>query len=144
MNLFGDGVHNFIDGLIMAASFITDINLGVATTFAITLHEIPQEIGDFGVLIYGGFNKKRALFWNFLCALTAILGGIIGYILSGSLNSSVMFLLPFAAGGFLYIAASDLIPEIRRETSLKRSMISFGIFILGILLMYAVKFIAHG
>jgi zinc and cadmium transporter len=144
LNLFGDGVHNFIDGLIIAASFITDINLGVVTTFAIALHEIPQEIGDFGVLIYGGFNKKSALFWNFICALTAIFGGIGGYILSGSLDSSVMFLLPFAAGGFLYIAASDLIPEIRKETSLKRSMISFGVFILGILLMYAVKFIAHG
>jgi len=144
LNLFGDGVHNFIDGLIIAASFITDIHLGVVTTFAIALHEIPQEIGDFGVLIYGGFNKRKALFWNFLCALTAIFGGVTGYILSGSLDSSVIFLLPFAAGGFLYIAASDLIPEIRRETGLRRSMISFGIFILGILLMYAVKFIAHG
>jgi len=144
LNLFGDGVHNFIDGLIIAASFITNIHLGIVTIFAIALHEIPQEIGDFGVLIYGGFNKKRALFWNFICALTAIFGGVVGYVLSGSLDYSVMFLLPIAGGGFLYIAASDLIPEIRRETRLKRSMISFGVFILGIMLMYAVKFIAHG
>lgn len=144
INLFGDAVHNFIDGLIIAAGFITDLNLGVVTTFAIALHEIPQEIGDFGVLIYGGFNKKRALFWNFLCAITAIIGGIIGYILSRSIESSIMLLLPFAAGGFLYIAASDLIPEIRREASLKRSMISFGVFVLGVLLMSSVKFFIHG
>lgn len=144
MNLFGDGVHNFIDGLIIAASFITNFHLGIVTTFAISLHEIPQEIGDFGVLIYGGFNKKKALFWNFICALTAVLGGIVGFIISRSLDYPVMFLLPIAAGGFLYIAASDLIPEIRKETNLKKSMISFGVFIIGILLMYAVKFIAHG
>ena len=141
MNLLGDGVHNFIDGLIIAASFVVDINLGIITTLAVALHEIPQELGDFGVLVYAGFKKRRALFLNFVSAVTAILGGIIGYLLSTSIESSMIFLLPFAAGGFIYIAASDLIPEIRKETMLKKSMISFGVFILGILIMYGLLFL---
>ena len=143
MNLFGDSTHNFIDGLIIAASFIVNIPLGIMTTFAIALHEIPQEIGDFGVLIYGGFKKKRALFFNFLTALTAVIGGIIGYYLSTHTEAFTIFLLPFAAGGFIYIAASDLIPEIKKEGVLKKSLINFGIFILGILITYTVRFIAH-
>jgi zinc and cadmium transporter len=141
MNLIGDSIHNFIDGLIMATSFVVSIPLGMTTTMAIALHEIPQEIGDFGVLIYGGFSKKKALVLNFLVALTAVLGGLIGFFISNMVEDVKIFILPFAAGGFLYIAASDLIPEIRKEISLKKSMICFGIFILGIFIMYAVKFI---
>ena len=144
MNLIGDSIHNFIDGLIMATSFVISIPLGLTTTMAIALHEIPQEIGDFGVLIYGGFKKKNALILNFFVALTAVLGGYIGFFISNMVENIKLFILPFAAGGFLYIAATDLIPEIRRETNLKRSMISIGIFILGILLMYGVKFIIKG
>jgi zinc and cadmium transporter len=143
MNLIGDSIHNFIDGLIMATSFVVSIPLGMTTTMAIALHEIPQEIGDFGVLIYGGFTKKKALILNFLIALTAVLGGVIGFFISNMVEDVKLFILPFAAGGFLYIAASDLIPEIRKETSLKKSMICFGIFILGISIMYAVTFIVH-
>lgn len=143
MNLIGDSIHNFIDGLIMATSFVISIPLGMTTTIAIALHEIPQEIGDFGVLIYGGFTKKKALALNFLTALTAVLGGLIGFFISNMVENVKLFILPFAAGGFLYIAASDLIPEIRKETSLKKSMIYFGIFILGIFIMYAVTFIVH-
>jgi len=141
MNLFGDAVHNFVDGLIMAASFVTNIPLGIATTLAIALHEIPQEIGDFGVLIYGGFKKISALLWNFICALTAILGGIFGYFLFNYVKVTIGFLLPFAAGGFIYISASDLIPEIRKETNLKKSLITFGIFLIGIFVMLIVKLI---
>jgi zinc and cadmium transporter len=143
MNLIGDSIHNFIDGLIMATSFVISIPLGMTTTMAIALHEIPQEIGDFGVLIYGGFTKKKALVLNFLTALTAVLGGLIGFFISNMVENVKLFILPFAAGGFLYIAASDLIPEIRKETSLKKSMIYFGIFILGICIMYAVMFIVR-
>ncbi len=141
MNLVGDGVHNFIDGLIIAASFITNIQLGVVTTLAVALHEIPQEIGDFGVLVYGGFEKIKALSLNFGIALIAMTGGVIGYFLFGYVKGSTMFLLPFAAGGFIYIAASDLIPEIRKEVNLKKAFYNFGIFILGILIMYLARFI---
>jgi len=139
MNLFGDSVHNFIDGLVIASTFIIDIKLGIATTFAIALHEIPQEIGDFGVLIHAGFKKKKALIINYLVALTVVLGGIIGYFMSFILHDIIPYLLPFAAGGFIYIAASDLMPEIRKETNLKKSLYSFLFFMLGIILMLIIK-----
>lgn len=144
MNLFGDAAHNFIDGLIIAASFITDIHLGIVTTFAIILHEIPQEIGDFGVLIYGGFKKSKALAFNFITALTSILGGIFGYFLASYIEISLLVLLPFAAGGFIYISASDLIPEIKKDDAIKKSLLNFSVFVIGILIMYAVKFIVSG
>jgi len=137
MNLVGDAVHNFIDGLIIAAGYLVDLRLGIITTIAVALHEIPQEMGDFGVLIYGGFKKVNALFLNFLTALTAILGGIIGYFFLGT-EASLTFLLPFAAGGFIYIAASDLIPELRKE---KKVVANFLIFVLGIVMMYGIKFL---
>jgi len=143
MNLFGDAVHNFIDGLVIAATFLTDIKLGIATSLAVFLHEIPQEIGDFGVLLYSGFGRKKAIISNFLVALTAVLGGLIGYFLSFSIDRFTTYLLPFTAGGFIYIAASDLMPEIRKETNLKKSLVSFAVFIVGILLMFLVKFIGH-
>jgi zinc and cadmium transporter len=142
MNLFGDAIHNFIDGLIIAASFVADINLGIVTTLAVVLHEVPQELGDFGVLVYGGFGKAKALFMNFMCALAAVLGSVIGYYLSGYTGLSITFLLPFAAGGFIYISASDLIPELKKEVDMKKSLLGFGVFILGILMMYGLKLIA--
>src|SRR4030042_3621903 len=141
MNLVGDSIHNFIDGLVIASTFLVDFNLGIATTMAIALHEIPQEIGDFGVLIHAGFHYKKALIINYIVALTVVLGGIVGYFISFSLHNVIPYLLPFAAGGFIYIAASDLMPEIRKEINLKKSMISFLIFILGIVLMFLVKLI---
>ena len=98
MNLIGDSVHNFIDGLIMAASFSISPSLGFTTTLAIAAHEIPQEIGDFGVLIYGGFEKKKAIILNFVVALTIVFGGIVGYYISKNINQAAMFLLPFAIG----------------------------------------------
>lgn len=139
MNLFGDSIHNFIDGLVIAAAFLVDIKLGIITTLAMALHEIPQEIGDFGVLLYAGFEKKKALIANYLVALTVVLGGLVGYFLSFRINNFIPYLLPFAAGGFIYIAASDLMPEIRKETSLKKSLISFGIFLLGVAIMFLAK-----
>lgn len=138
MNLIGDGIHNFLDGLIIAAGFLTDINLGIATTTAIALHEIPQEISDFGVLIHGGFKKSKALFINFISALLAILGGLVGYLLYNFMGSIVIILLPLAAGGFIYIGASDLIPEIKKEIKPKIFITNIIIFILGLLMMYLI------
>lgn len=139
--LVSDSVHNFIDGLIIAASFVTSFHLGVATTLAVALHEIPQELGDFAVLVYGGFGKKRALMFNFATAITAILGGITGYMASSVMQTSIIYLLPFAAGNFIYIAAADLIPEIKHQVSLTRSVVHFVIFLFGIAIMLAVKYI---
>ncbi|MDD4607293.1 MAG: ZIP family metal transporter [Patescibacteria group bacterium] len=142
MNLIGDAVHNFIDGLIIATSFIVDFKLGLITTLAIILHEIPQEIGDFGVLIYGGLTKKKALMYNLITALTAIMGGLVGFFLAQQVENFVSLLLPIAGGGFIYIAACDLIPEIKKETNLRKSILNLLILILGILILYGVKFIA--
>jgi zinc and cadmium transporter len=141
MNLIGDSIHNFIDGLIIAASYIVSIPLGFTTTIAIVAHEIPQEIGDFGVLIYGGFEKKKAILLNFLVAFTIVFGGLVGYLISNIIEKSVYILLSFAAGGFLYIAATDLIPEIKKETNIKKSISTMSIFIVGILIMGLIKII---
>ena len=144
MNLIGDSVHNIIDGLIMAASFMVSVPLGITTTIAIAAHEIPQEIGDFGVLVYGGFEKKKAIFLNFTVALTVVVGGIVGYFISKSVEQAVTFLLPFAAGGFIYIAATDLIPEIKKELNIKKSMATMIVFICGILIMWLIKTVFGG
>lgn len=141
LNLFGDAVHNFIDGLIIAASFIADWRLGVSTSLAILMHEAPQEIGDFSVLLYAGFSNKKALLFNFLTALSSVLGGLLGYFLIGQIEFLTGFLVAFAAGGFIYIAASDLIPEIRKETNRKKCLVNFVFFVLGVLLIYFFSFL---
>jgi len=143
MNLFGDSVHNFIDGLVIASTFMISWPLGLTTTLAVAIHEIPQEIGDYGVLVYAGFNRAKALLLNFLVALTVVLGGLVGYFFLSSATGLLPYLLPVAAGGFVYISASDLMPEIRKEVNLQRSLGTFLIFVSGILFMYLVRFIGH-
>lgn len=143
MNLVGDSIHNFIDGLVIAGAFMVDISLGIATTLAIAAHEIPQEIGDFGVLIHAGFKYRSAMIVNYLVALTVMLGGIVGYFSFSILEGFLPYILPVAAGGFVYIAASDLIPEIRGEKDVKKSATTYIIFIAGILLMFLVKFLDY-
>jgi zinc and cadmium transporter len=133
--LFSDGIHNFFDGLAIAASFATGFPTGIITTLAVVLHEIPQELGDFGILIYSGFKAPKALFFNFLSGLTAVLGGIIGFLLSEKIGGSIIFLLPFAAGNFIYIGASDLVPEIKSGKCDRKSAVCFLAFLLGIILM---------
>ena len=123
--LISDGIHNFIDGLIIAGSFVINPTVGIVTTLAVALHEIPQELGDFGVLVYGGFDKTKALILNLISALTAVLGGLIGYFLSARIEGLAVYILPFAAGTFIYIAASDLIPEIKSDEKFKKSLIHF-------------------
>ncbi len=144
LNLIGDGVHNFTDGLVIGASFILGIRFGIITTLVIILHEIPQEIGDFGVLVYGGFSKLKALYYNFLTALTCVLGTIAGYFISVNTKNFSAFLLPFTAGGFIYIAACDLIPEIHKQPGLKQSTFSGLAFICGVLFILLARSIeAH-
>lgn len=144
LNLLGDGVHNFVDGLVMAASFVVSVPLGIATTAAIATHEIPQELGDFGVLVYGGLKPRKALLLNFVTALTAIAGGVTGYYLFPYLGGAMIFLLPLAAGGFLYIAASDLIPELHKEPDTAKTVASFMAFFVGIIFMWVIKFVYSG
>lgn len=133
LNLIGDGIHNFGDGLVIGASFVVGVNFGLITTLVIIFHEIPQEIGDFAVLLYGGFTKARALIFNFLSAAVCILGTVIGYYLSERIGEFSLFLLPVIAGGFIYIAACDLIPELHKEPGLARASLSVLAFICGVL-----------
>ncbi|PIN98935.1 MAG: ZIP family metal transporter [Candidatus Diapherotrites archaeon CG10_big_fil_rev_8_21_14_0_10_31_34] len=135
MNLIGDGVHNLIDGMIIAGAYLADTTLGIATTMAVIFHEIPQEIGDFGVLIYSGFTRKKALLMNFVSALTAVIGAGIVVLASAMMENLLIFLLPFAAGNFIYIAGSDLIPELHKEYDLKKSILLLISFIAGIAVM---------
>ena len=139
MNLFGDAVHNFIDGLIIAGSYIAGFPLGVATTLAVVFHEVPQEIGDFGVLIYGGFSRSKALMFNFLSAITAILGAFVALLLGFYMENLTVFLVPFAAGVFIYIAGSDLIPELHKEIKPSKSVLELIVFILGVLVLLSLS-----
>jgi len=139
--LFGDGIHNFIDGLIIAGSFLVSVPVGVATTVAVVFHEIPQEIGDFASLVYGGFTKTKALFFNFLTALLAVAGAILVLIANLNTDNVVKFLVPFAAGGFVYIAGSDLIPELNKHKEVKKGLGQVGAFLAGIVLMLGLVFL---
>ncbi|MEK6809862.1 MAG: ZIP family metal transporter [Nanoarchaeota archaeon] len=139
LTLFGDGLHNLLDGLVIAGAYLVNIHTGVATTLAVVLHEVPQEIADFGVLLYAGFSKWKALTYNFLSAATAILGAIIGLVLGVRSEAFVLFILPFAAGGFIYIAGSTLIPELHKECGWRESLWHIGAFILGIALMWGIS-----
>ena len=137
LNLIGDAVHNLLDGIIIGASYLVNIPVGMATTIAVIFHEIPQEIGDFGVLIHGGFSKSKALLLNFLTGLTSVIGAILALLIGSYVNSITLILIPIAAGNFIYIASSDLIPELHKETRLRHSLVQLLMFIFGILVMVA-------
>ena len=137
LNLIGDGAHNLIDGMVITAAYLASIPLGVAPTIAIIFHEIPQEIGDFAILVYGGFGKKKALFYNFLSALAAFVGVALAYLFS-SAAGFFPFILAFAAGGFIYIASADIMPELQKEMEFRRSLLQLLCLIGGIVLMWVV------
>ncbi len=141
LNLIGDGIHNLIDGMIIGASFLINTQTGVAATIAVFFHELPQEIGDFGVLVYGGFARNKALFFNFLSALTAIIGVFLSNYFAMNIVNFFGYLLAFAAGGFIYISASELIPEMQKEEDFWRSLIQFILFILGIIFIMVSGFL---
>ncbi|MBI5139755.1 ZIP family metal transporter [Candidatus Nomurabacteria bacterium] len=139
--LFSDGVHNFIDGVIIGISFMASFPLGVATTLAVILHEIPQEIGDFAVLLHAGYTRKRALWLNFLSALTAVLGTLTAFVLGEAGESFTNWVLPLAAGGFIYIAMTDLIPELQKTKEKNQSFLQIFSLILGVVLMVGLVFL---
>ncbi len=139
MNLVADGLHNFIDGVIIGASYLVSYQTGVATTLAVIFHEIPHELGNFFVLLYAGFTKTKALFFNFVSALAAILGTVIALVIGSEMQNFAQMMLPLAAGGFIYIAGSDLVPELNKEVRLSKSlvqMVSIGAGI-GLMLLLA-------
>lgn len=143
LSLAADGLHNFTDGILIAAGWMAGPETGLATTLAVLLHEIPQEISDFGILVHAGFTEKRALWLNFLVSLTALLGTGIT-LLAGSLVQGLQdYILPFAAGGFLYLAGTGLMPELNRDLSRRRSLVQFAVIAAGLLLMLLVS-AGHG
>lgn len=141
MNLIGDFLHNFIDGLTIGVSYLISIPAGLATSLAVIFHEIPQEIGDLGVLIYGGFTKKKALLLNFLTALSAFFGLFLSFYLFSKIDHIKPILTSFAAGNFIYIAGSDLIPELHKETDIKKSINQLLAFVGGIIVIYGLTFV---
>ena len=140
MILVSDGIHNFIDGVIIVASYFIGIEVGIATTLAVILHEIPQEIGDFGILLHSGYTVKKALFLNFLSALLAVLGAITALLLQEFTETLITYLIPIAAGGFIYIAGSDLVPELHKTKNVRQSVAQFVAIILGIVAMILLLF----
>lgn len=143
INLIGDSLHNFIDGMVIAGSFLINPQLGIATTIAVIAHEIPQEIGDFGILIHAGYSRSKALLLNFLTALTAVLGALIALFLGGQLESFSTYIIPFTAGGFIYIAMADLIPELKKDEDLYKSLLQLIIILIGIGIMLGLKFVGE-
>lgn len=135
MNLVGDFVHNIIDGLIIGASYMVSIPVGIATTIAVLLHEIPQEIWDFWVLIHWWMSKKKALSLNFFTGLSSIIWVIIALLINNYTNNITSFLIPFAAGSFIYIAGSDLIPELHKENKTWQALLQIFSFLIGIAVM---------
>ena len=142
-NLIGDGLHNFVDGTIIASAFIIDIRLGITTTIAVALHEIPQEVSDFSILVYAGLSRIKAAIYNLIFGLTSVLGVIFIFIFSSSIENLVPILLAIASGNFIYLAMSDLIPELHHETEKKRIWLQPVWIIIGILIIYTVISITH-
>lgn len=141
LNLLGDGLHNLLDGLIIAGSYLVSVPVGIATTLAVIIHEVPQEIADFGILLYAGWSHKKALFLNFLSAAVAILGTVLGLLLGSKGEWFAQMIIPIAAGGFVYIAGANLIPELHKQCDLKSSIWHIVVFILGIGLMFGLLFL---
>jgi zinc and cadmium transporter len=135
----GDGIHNFLDGVIIAAAFLTSTSVGVIATIAIVMHEIPQELGDFGILVYGGFSRIKALACNFITALTAVVGAVIAYFFLDKIAGFTPFMLGIAGGGFIYISCTDLIPQLNKERKVANSIQQFILMLLGMGVILAGK-----
>lgn len=136
--LLGDAIHNFVDGIIIAVSFLVSYPLGIATTLAVVLHEIPQEVADFAVLLRGGYSRGRALWYNFLISLTTIAGALVGYAFGSTAGALLPAFLGLIAGSFLYIALSDLIPETHEESGFGHLVTQLTLMLMGVVVMYAV------
>jgi zinc and cadmium transporter len=139
--LFADALHNFIGGLAVAGAFLGDIRVGIAAWLAAAAHEVPQELGDFGALVHSGWSARQALLFNLLSALTFPVGGVTAYALAGVVDVSV--LVPFGAGNFLYIAASDLIPEVKQHRDWRVNLLNLGMLVLGLGLLLLARFLFH-
>lgn len=143
MILIGDGLHNFTDGILIAAAFLADPNLGLITALAIVAHEIPQEIGDFIVLLNAGFSRTRAYVYNLICSLMAVVGGVLGYVALDRASDWIPYVLVFASSGFIYIAVSDLMPQMQRRATLRDTIPQILLITLGVAIVLYLTGQAH-
>lgn len=141
--ILGDSIHNFVDGVLIAAAFLTDVQLGIVTSLAVAAHEIPQEVGDFAILLDSGYSRSKALFYNVLTSLTTVLGGILAYFSLEDLHDSLPYFLALAASSFIYIAVADLIPSLHTKTDMKTSLQQIVLIAAGVLLICSLQTIAH-
>jgi zinc and cadmium transporter len=141
--ILGDSIHNFVDGVLIAAAFLTDVQLGIVTSLAVAAHEIPQEVGDFAILLDSGYSRSKALFYNVLASLTTVLGGILAYFSLEDLHDSLPYFLALAASSFIYIAVADLIPSLHTKTDMKTSLQQIVLIAAGVLLICSLQTIAH-
>jgi zinc and cadmium transporter len=132
MIIIGDAIHNAIDGVVIAASFLTSVELGIFVTFSVLLHEIPQELGDFGILIKSGYSRKKALLYNMLSGSSSIISGVAAYFLLDYVEAYIPYTIALAAASFLYVSLADLIPEMHKETKPKESAIQILLILLGV------------
>ncbi len=143
MILIGDGIHNFVDGVLIAAAFLTDVQLGIVTSLAVAAHEIPQEVGDFAILLHSGFSKKKALIYNVLASLTTVVGGVLAYYSLAGLHDSLPYFLAIASSSFIYIAVADLIPTLHKKTDIKTSLQQIALILAGVVLIISLHGVAH-
>lgn len=141
--IVGDSIHNFVDGVLIGAAFLTDPKLGIVTSLAVATHEIPQEVGDFAILLQSGYQRGKALFYNILASLTTVLGGILAYFCLAGLHDILPYFLALAASSFIYIAVADLIPSLHHKTDIKTSTQQIVIILAGVLLIYYLHQAAH-
>ena len=142
--IIGDGIHNFVDGVLIAAAFLTDAQLGIVTSLAVAAHEIPREVGDFAILLQSGYSKGKALFYNVMSSLTTVIGGVLAYYSLEDLHQSLPYFLAMAAASFIYIAVADLIPTLHKKTDIKTSIEQLALIIAGVWMIYALHGLAHG
>jgi zinc and cadmium transporter len=141
--ILGDSIHNFVDGVLIGAAFLTDPQLGMVTSLAVAAHEIPQEVGDFAILLHSGYTRGKALFYNILASLTTVIGGVLAYFSLGDLHGILPYFLAMAASSFIYIAVADLIPSLHEKTDIKTSLQQIGFILAGVTLILLMQTIAH-
>ncbi len=141
--IIGDGIHNFVDGILIAAAFLTDVQLGIVTSLAVAAHEIPQEVGDFAILLQSGYSKGKALFYNVMSSLTTVIGGVLAYFSLEDLHQSLPYFLAMASASFIYIAVADLIPTLHKKTDIKTSAQQLVMIAAGVAMIYFLHGLAH-
>lgn len=144
MIIIGDSIHNFVDGVLIGAAFLTDVKLGIVTSLAVAAHEIPQEVGDFAILLHSGYSKSKALLYNVLASLTTVIGGVLAYYSLADLHDSLPYFLAMASSSFIYIAVADLIPTLHQKTEIKTSLKQIVLIFAGVCLIVSLHGVAHG